>query len=132
MAEKNAPIGWVPCPIKGCPDVADLFRFRERGDSERSIANRRFAGRLYCRCEDHGRMGGDPSDKKLQEYLLTEGHVWGPDEAREKPASAVSDTPAPLPAKTPTTPAPKPQAAPAKPPVVQPARQALAQGWPWD
>lgn len=92
MAEKNQPIGSVTCPIKDCNEKCDVFRYRERGAEPRSIANRRFAGKLYVRCARHGRIGGDPSDDATQDYILNNAKFSAPPIA-EKAASSSATAP---------------------------------------
>lgn len=95
------PVGTVPCPIKGCDEIAAVFKYEGGPDESR----RRFAGRLYCVCPTHRRI-------ENQEYLLE--HIqWSKPE--EKPeARAIVDKAAvrPMPAKS--TPAPMQEPQPQK------------------
>jgi len=75
---KNAAIGKVECPVKQCAEACEVFRYRERGDSDKSVANRRFAGKLYGRCPKHGRFGGDAGDDAMQDYILRNAQMSAP------------------------------------------------------
>jgi hypothetical protein len=55
-----------------------VFRYRERGAGAVSVANRRFAGKLYARCPDHGRVGGDTHDAGMQDYILKHATLDSP------------------------------------------------------
>lgn len=111
MSAKNEAIGEVLCPNRECERKVPVFRYRERGDSAVSVANRRRAGKLYCRCPDHGQM--DP-----QEYLLAKATIWGAKKAADEPPAAEKETPAkpasPLATPAPAKPQNKPPATPAK------------------
>lgn len=131
MSKRNESIGHVECPHKGCTEQCQVFRFRERGETEKSIANRRFAGRLYGRCPKHGRFGGDPGEQETQEYILANAQMHGPGDAGERQ---------PAPEKTPATPS-RSQSQnvrpPARPPANAPARSParVSNGgwnWPWE
>jgi hypothetical protein len=113
----NAAIGKVACPIKGC-DQTDccVYRFKERGEGTLSVANRRFAGKVYMRCSEHGRLGGDASDQKMQDYILSNAQMAGPG-AGESPAKPAK-TPARAPAKKNPSPVGK--------------RSGEGEGWPWE
>src|SRR4051812_19369084 len=102
MKEKNQPVGTSPCPIKGCELITKVFKYRSRSDDP---AKRRFAGRLYCECEKHGRV-------ENQEFLL-ESMKW--DEEKKRPVEPSAPVRAPDP-KPQTTRANEPQA-PAKEPL---------------
>lgn len=119
---RNEAIGTVECPHKGCTESCPVFRFRERGETEKSVANRRFAGRLYGRCPKHGRFGGDPGERETQEYILNNAKMHSPGDAGDR-----QPAPAKSPAKTPVS---KP-AAPAKAPASSPATKAANGGWNW-
>lgn len=113
MSKRNEAIGEVECPHKGCSVVCKVYRFRERGDSPVSVANRRFAGKLYGDCGKHGRFGGAGSDQATQDYILENAKIWGAKnagEGREAAPASASETPE------------KPASAPAsKPPAKAPA-----------
>lgn len=79
---KNAPIGEVECPQKGCTTKCQVFRFRQRTDGRQ-----RFAGKLYCECPVHGRYGAD-GKQASQEYILENGTIWGASESAEKSGAA--------------------------------------------
>lgn len=104
--EKNAPVGTSECPIKGCSETANVYKYRSASDD---ASKRRFAGRLYCVCPVHARV-------ENQEFLLE--HIkW--DEGKKESESARQDA---------SPPAPKAPAAPVKvsasPPVKTPAKPA--------
>jgi hypothetical protein len=91
--------------------VADVLKFNERAKSD---AQRRFAGKLYLRCVDHGRIGGD-GRKAIQEYILdNEATTWrsGSKPAGGEPAPGVEPAAvkpaAPAPAVSPKPAEPKP------------------------
>lgn len=118
---KNEPIGTVECPVKGCTEPCSVFRYRERGDSPKSVANRRLAGKLYARCTRHGRF--DEGGPDMQEYILGNAkmHAPGAGDRQEPPAK----TPASRPAATTRRPASAPASSPVK----------AANGgwnWPWE
>jgi hypothetical protein len=124
---KNEAIGTVECPVKGCTEQCSVFRFRERGDSEKSVANRRFAGKLYGRCTRHGRFGGDAGDDAMQEYIETNSKKITPAAGDGRPS------PAKTPASAPAAPAARSARAPAKTPASSPAKAANGGwAWPWD
>jgi len=126
MAKKNEAIGEVECPAKACPLKVPVYRFRERPTE----TMRRFAGKLYCRCPEHGTFGGASGDSKMQEYLLEHSTIWGAKKPAAKiaeptledhpnqPASMAKETPA-IPQKLPAAPAKK--KAPASPAIKAPA-----------
>lgn len=116
MSKRNEPIGSVECPVKGCSEQCSVFRFRERGESEKSVANRRFAGKLYSRCPEHGQFGGAANDAKMQDYILNNATMHGP-KTRQESAGDRRPPPAAAPAKAPA----KPQAAPTQAPASSPA-----------
>lgn len=110
---KNEQIGEVACPIKNCEKVCAVFRFRQRTEGRN-----RFAGKLYCDCPVHGRYGADGKEAS-QEYILSEGKVWGdakkpvnPGDVPVVPASATPAPPAAIPAPE------RPQKSPEPTPVV--------------
>lgn len=119
MKARNPQIGTAPCPVRDCTKEAKLFRFKERSEA---ATGRRFAGRLYGDCEDHGRFGGD-GRTGINEYFLNMGTIWP---AGQKPAEAAAvespvkpqkePAPAPAPAavKKAPAPAPEPETAPAR------------------
>lgn len=113
MTKRNEAIGTVECPTKSCSERCDVFRFRERGESEKSVANRRFAGKLYGRCPKHGQFGGGAGDSDMQEYILCHASMHAP--------TNVAGDRQPSPA---TTPAKKMPATPAKAPASPVVRQA--------
>lgn len=130
MPKRNESIGTVECSHKGCTEQCSVFRFRERGETEKSIANRRFAGRLYGRCPKHGRFGGDPGEQEVQEYILANAKMHAPGAVDRQPA----------PAKAPASPN-KSQSQnvrpPARSPANAPARSPAAKvsngwNWPWE
>lgn len=123
---KNEPIGTVECPVKGCTEECSVFRFRERGADERSIANRRFAGKLYGRCQRHGRFGGDAGDDSMQEYIETNAKKLTPAAAGDG-----NQPPAKSPAKSSTRSPAGPARRPATPPASSPAKSS-SWSWPWD
>jgi hypothetical protein len=96
-AKRNESIGAVECPAKGCSEACAVFRFRERGETAQSIANRRFAGKLYARCPKHGTFGGGAGDADMQEYILCHAKMHAPGAA---PAPKKIPTPAPAPASS--------------------------------
>jgi len=105
----NAPIGECPCPTRGCDRVISLFRFEGTDDPTR----RRFAGKLYGKCEDCGKVGADGA-AKIQDYFLEHGTIWDDRKKAEKNAPPPAPPPVPAPEKTPvpdpvkeTPPAPK-------------------------
>lgn len=107
---KNEAIGTVECPVKGCTESCNVFRFRQRSEGRS-----RFAGKLYIECTRHGRYGADGKPAS-QDYILENAKLWGPE---EKPVSAVAapvtaEPPKPAPAPAPTTRA-APVPAPKKP-----------------
>jgi cell division septation protein DedD len=133
VSAKNESIGRVECPVKGCAEECPVYRYRERGESEKSVANRRFAGKLYGRCKDHGRFGGDAGDTAMQEYILCNATMNAPAGDRQaapapsqsqkvRPAAARSQTPIQTNKQTPSEvtstarPAPTPAATPAESP----------------
>jgi hypothetical protein len=81
---RNPQIGTCPCPVRDCDKVAKLFRFKE---ASAATPGRRFAGRLYGDCEDHGRFGGD-GRTGINEYFLNKGKIWP---AGQKPAEAAAE-----------------------------------------
>jgi hypothetical protein len=96
VTKRNEAIGAVECPTKGCSERCDVFRFRERGESEKSIANRRFAGKLYGRCPKHGQFGGGAGDTEMQEYILCNVSMHAPGD-RPSPAKTPAETPKKIP-----------------------------------
>lgn len=106
--EKNAPVGTSECPIKGCSEITNVYKYRSASDD---ASKRRFAGRLYCVCAVHGRV-------ENQEFLL-ENIKW--QEARNDGASTRQDAPSPAP----KAPAP-PVKANASPPAKSPEKHASA------
>ena len=127
---RNEAIGTVECPHKGCSEPCAVFRFRERGASERSVANRRFAGRLYGRCPKHGRFGGDPGEQETQEYILTHAKMHAPGAGAREPAPAQSPavSPAKASAAAPARKSTPPASSSAKPA----AKVSNGWSWPWD
>ena len=128
--QRNEAIGTVECPVKACSERCDVFRYRERGDTEKSVANRRFAGKLYGRCKDHGRFGGDTGDQAMQEYILDNATMHSPSagDRRPAPAKAPATPTQPAPAKPPRSPARSPATAAAAAPAVA----TTGFRWPWE
>ena len=88
--KRNEQIGECPCPVKGCALTAAVFKFKQAaGDDQR----RRFAGRMYGDCEQHGRFGGD-GRSGMNEYFLENATIWGPEGKAAAPAPV--DSPLPL------------------------------------
>lgn len=83
----NDPIGHAPCPVRDCNLQCKVFKFRARPNE----LNRRFAGKLYAVCDEHGRFGGDPKDAGMQAYL--QKHVG------TTPPQSQTVTPPPAPAE---------------------------------
>lgn len=109
---KNLAIGKVECPVKLCTEQCEVFRYRERGEDSRSIANRRFAGKLYCRCPKHGQFGGATGDADMQDYILKNAQMDSPGHTR--PAGTVQRVrvaPQPTPPPPPRSPRLKPRPA---------------------
>lgn len=80
MRSKAAPVATVDCPVKGCNETANVYKYAARSEDDK---RRRFAGRLYCRCATHGKLD-------CNEYILdSESTKWD----GEKPKA---DTNAPL------------------------------------
>lgn len=77
MAEQ---IGTVPCPYKGCEEVAAVYRFTPR--SGRGSA---FKGKRYGICPKCGKFGGDAKGV-MQEYIVGAATIWG---ASGKPVEPV-------------------------------------------
>lgn len=130
MSKRNESIGTVECPVKACEEQSPVFRFRERGETEKSIANRRFAGRLYGKCPSHGRFGGDPGEQAMQEYILDQAVMYSPSAGDRRPAPAKA--PAAAPAKVAATPARSPANTPARPPAKQVSNGISGWVWPWE
>lgn len=76
---KNSPIGEVVCPYKGCSQVCKVFRFRPRTQGRNTV----FSGKHYAECPVHGRVGSD-GNPATTDYILTEGTIWGANDAPEK------------------------------------------------
>lgn len=114
---KNEPIGTVECPVKGCTEQCSVFRYRERGDSPKSIANRRLAGKLYARCTRHGRF--DEGGPDMQEYILGNAKMHAPGAAGDR-QPAPAKPPAKRPTRSPATPSNGSAAAPASSPAKRP------------
>lgn len=114
MSKRNESIGTVECPAKGCTESCAVFRFRERGETPTSVANRRFAGKLYARCPRHGQFGGSAGDDAMQEYIETH--------AKKLTAGGSPQASTPAPAPKAAAPARRSPAPPARAPVaVSPA-----------
>jgi hypothetical protein len=111
--------------MKGCTESCAVYRYRERGESEKSVANRRFAGKLYGRCPQHGRFGGDAGDDKTQEYIETNSKKLTAESAGDR-----QPAPAKSPAKVASTQNVIP---PARSPATPLAKAANGGwGWPWE
>ncbi len=106
MAE---PVGTCPCIAKGCDELAKLYRFGARSDDER---RRRFAGKLYAVCPA-GHSFGRNGDS--QEYILSEGKVWGVNDGPAAERSPPVEPAKPAPAKAPEKQAPRPVTAAEEP-----------------
>jgi len=120
---KNKQIGTCPCPVRDCARVVPVYRYRERGESPVSVANRRFAGKLYVACQDHGRMGDGAA---LQEFILDNSIIEGAGADRPAPAK----TPEKIESAPATVPAKGPAKAPA--PVNREEPAWAGWGWPWE
>lgn len=134
MPPRNESIGTVECPHKACTEQCQVYRYRERGDSEKSVANRRFAGKLYGRCPRHGKFGGDPGEQDTQEYILNNAtmHAPGAGDRQSSPAKSPAVAPAVAGAAAVTKRA-TPASSPAKPPATAPAaKPSNGLGWPWE
>jgi len=128
--KKNQSIGTCPCPVRDCARVVPVYRYRERGESPVSVANRRFAGKLYLTCPDHGRMGEGAG---MQEYILEHAYMPGAG-AEVNPLNPLPEPPSAN-SKTPEKTVPAPATAPAMVKQKTPAAPAKARagfGWPWD
>jgi hypothetical protein len=105
---KNEQIGTCPCPHVGCTKAMKLFKFQARDNA----LQRRFAGKLYGDCEDHGRYGADGKDA-AQNYILDNEatELWDEKEraARAERPRVKSDG---SPAMPPAQPTPAPAASP--------------------
>lgn len=122
MRGKNEAIGRVECPHKGCAQKCDVFKFRARGESERSVANQRRAGRFYGRCPEHGMFSGE--SPAVNEYIAENAEIWGskkPASAGEPPAVAEKPAPVVVPESPAKPPAQRPQPA-KKPPAKAPSQ----------
>jgi hypothetical protein len=113
---KNEPVGDCECPIKGCTKSVAVHKYR---DASGDPLKRRFAGRLYCICEAHGRV---ENQEFLLEYMTWRNQNAAPvaalqDESRTPAQAPVTPAKAPEPSesKTPAKPAPAPVVTPAKP-----------------
>ena len=101
MKAKNAPIGEVECPQKGCAETCKVYRFRPRGADRKTV----FSGKHYCECPKHGRIGAD-GNGTINEYILENATLWP---ATGPTAGGSGKNPAPA---SQATPAPRTQAAP--------------------
>lgn len=101
----NPSIGTAPCPIAECGQVCQVKKFAHRATKD---LQRRFAGRLYLDCPDHGRIGAD-GRPGMQEYILTRGTIHG-----EEPPPAPKAAEPTEPKAAPNTPQPRAAAAPNK------------------
>ncbi len=111
MSKAQEAIGSCPCPIAGCARTADVLKFRERATSD---TQRRFGGKLYLRCQDHGRIGADGS-AAVQEWILNHKEIkW---RSERSPGAAPVEPPAPSSA------APAPAAKPAVPVAAKPEQK---------
>ena len=95
MKAKNAPIGEVECPQKGCAELCQVFKFRPRTEGRKTV----FSGKHYAECPKHGRIGAD-GNPAVTEYILENAKLWGPtdpapDASGKNPAPASKATPAP-------------------------------------
>jgi hypothetical protein len=99
---KNAPIGEVECPHKGCDRICKVYRFRQRTEGRKSV----FSGKHYAECPVHGRIGSD-GNPATTEYILEKGRIYGAGESPPAPESSGSNKPDDSPAKN-SAPAPKP------------------------
>lgn len=106
MKAKNIAIAECPCPVKGCDLMAQVFKFRARPNE----LQRRLGGKLYLRCDDHGRVFNDGAEKQ-QEYILEHGKKWQQQSAAGAGPVAANpeNSPAPrVPVKLAPAPAPSP------------------------
>lgn len=103
---KNPQIGTCPCPIAGCAQTMALYRFRERTEDDK---RRRYGGKIYGHCPDHGRIGGTVNAPAMQDYLLEKGTVWAPNApaARAADLGKTPENTGPAPEKTPEKAAPR-------------------------
>jgi hypothetical protein len=93
---KPEPIGTAPCPITGCAQVLEVFKYRERG-----TRGSPFKGKFYARCPEHGRVI-EAIAPASQEHVLAKGNIWAAD---QKPSSAQpAPQPIPVPAPEPAQP----------------------------
>jgi hypothetical protein len=120
---RNPQIGECPCPARGCELRAQVFRFQGTGDEKR----RRFAGKLYGDCSDHGKFGAD-GKPAMQEYLLENSDLWDESEKEKRNAPAPVKPPAP-PQKTPVPEAPR---TPVTEPATSPAATTPHRRHVWD
>jgi hypothetical protein len=113
---KPEPIGTVPCPITGCAQVLEVFKYRERG-----TRGSPFKGKFYARCPQHGRVI-EAIAPASQEHVLANGNIWAPD---QKPSTAELARVIPAPARPALHVVARPAAVPALPtqePAQQPAQ----------
>lgn len=73
---KNEPIGSVTCPMRGCEETADVFKYRKRSEEE---GRSRFAGKWYSVCPKGHRC-------EQSDYMLENAKIWGD----KKPAAPVA------------------------------------------
>lgn len=108
---KNQPIGSCPCPVSKCAESAQVFRFRTMHTRD---TQRRYAGKLYLICPQHGRLGMD-GQKAMQDFILDNARMFDPPRAAPAETPAATPAAAPAPAAAKPAPAPAPQAKPATP-----------------
>lgn len=93
MKPKKEPVGTCECPLKGCEETAQVFKYQAASEDPN---RRRHANKLYCICPKHGRI---ESNEFLLEKIKwrtgpkSDGDASPPVEASpvktsEKPASA--------------------------------------------
>lgn len=107
MKPKNAPVGEVECPQKGCTEIAKVFRFRPRGAAGRKTV---FTGKHYLECPKHGRIGAD-GNPTINEYVLENAKLWEPKAGPAPSADGSRKNPPAEPPATATEPAQKPSSA---------------------
>ena len=82
MSKGNNPIGECPCPFSGCAHKARVMKFQMRALTD---TKKRFAGKLFLVCPEHGRLGLD-GKIAFQNYVLEHAKIWG----NEKPGDAAA------------------------------------------
>lgn len=95
-------VGEVECPVKGCTHVVPVYKYGGGDDP----ARRRFAGRLYSKCPEHGKQ-------EPQEYLLCNAKMYGPEGRKNTTSDDVPQPAVAAPPSSPTTSATSSQKQPA-------------------